>query len=90
MRCRVLSPTCTRHPVMVSLLDIEARLAGFGNCLWTRLARDSSMRRVPAGAFSSDAAAQDVPAERSSAHRLPDGRYRDGNHHCFGWSTGFG
>lgn len=77
---------------MVSLLDIEARLAGFGNCLWTRLARDSSMRRhVPAGTFSSDAAAQDVPAGTLlGPHRLPDERYRDGNHHCFGWSTGFG
>ena len=43
---------------MVSLLDIEARLEGFGSWLRTRLARDSSVRRhFPAGTFSSDAAA---------------------------------
>jgi len=30
---------------MVSLLDIEARLEGFGSWLRTRLARDSSVRR---------------------------------------------
>jgi uncharacterized membrane protein YqgA involved in biofilm formation len=48
-----------------SLVDIEARLEGFGGWLRTRLAGHSSVRRhVPAGTFSADP--EDFPAARRS------------------------
>jgi uncharacterized protein len=51
-----------------SLLDIEARLEGFGGWLRTRLARRGSRRRhVPAGTFSANAERGDGPAGTLSA-----------------------